>query len=511
MRAVTLNTRSAGLLLHVTSLPGPYYTGDLGAEARRFIDFLAAANQSWWQMLPVNPIGDGDSPYATISSFAGEPLLIDLAALAKAGWLAKKQVVTPANGSSERADYRRSRAFRLPLLKEAFAKAWPKLSESGEMQLFRQREQAWLGDYTLFGALSAHFSTTDWTTWPEELRDRKGEAMIRAKADLAADIALREFWQFIFDQQWRQLKDYAQRKGIGLIGDLPIFVAAQSADVWANRRFFLLDKSGRPTVVAGVPPDAFNKDGQRWGNALYDWQALQKEGFAWWISRLARVAELFDAVRLDHFIGFARYWEIQAKDKTARRGRWVPVPGHDFFREVTRKVPAAQFIAEDLGPVTPEVRDLRDQFGFPGMKVLQFAFDGSEEANHHLPHRLPEESAAYTGTHDNDTTLGWYSALAKRAKAGAKAAKIELRNVHAYLGADGKKMPGNLARAAYGSAANLVVLPVQDVLGLATKARMNVPGVATGNWRYRLKAGQLNKEVAMDLDAMVRVFDRATR
>lgn len=509
-RPFTLADRSAGVLLHLTSLPSAPFTGDLGRGAEQFVDWLASARQRWWQMLPVNPIGDGNSPYSTVSSFAGEPLLIGLDPLVKAGWLTKRDLPNAGVGAGTTANYAASAKLRLPLLQQAFAKARAELPKNREFQAFKKRQAFWLRDYSLFMAISKHLGTGDWSTWPKELKLRDKRVLATAAVDLEDDINYLEFIQYVFQTQWTAIKERANTQGVGLIGDLPIFVSHRSADVWAFSSQFLLDKEGKPKVVAGCPPDMFNKDGQLWGNALYDWDAVKASGYDWWLQRLGRMFELFDAVRLDHFIGFHRYWEIDAKAKNARGGKWKPAGGDAFFQAATKKFGAMPVIAEDLGAVIPEVRALRDKYAFPGMKVVQFGFDGSEEASHHKPHLLGTNAAVYTGTHDNPTTRGWVEGL-KKAGAKDQKAKAEWQDVMTYTGGREVDVAGRLVRAAMMSRANTAVFPLQDLLGLGGGSRMNTPGVAQGNWRYRTTSKALSKELAHELAEMARVFDRVVK
>jgi 4-alpha-glucanotransferase len=509
-----LQRRAAGVLMHVSSLPGPYFLGDLGPAAHQFIDFLASAGQSYWQMLPVVPIGDGNSPYSTISSFAGEALFISPELLVRDGLLKKDEIKPPAGGAARKASYAKARKVRGALLKTAFERALlaPGWRLREDFEEFCEAEQAWLVDFALFAALSGKRGTADFSTWPEELRERKQGALSRVVDELKQDIVYISFLQFQFRRQWTMLRQHAAANGIQLIGDLPIFVSARSADVWAARQNFYLDDKGKPTVVAGCPPDQFNADGQLWGNALYDWAALKKDGYDFWVRRIQQILGQFDAVRLDHFIGFYRYWEIQAKAKNARGGVWKLAQGDDFFTKLKARLGGKlPFIAEDLGAVVPEVRALRDKFGLPGMKLVEFAFDGSDEAATHLPYALPQRSAVYTGTHDNQTAKGWYADLSKRAAAGGKAgkaAKTELDTATAYLGATPAKVHMDMIRAAFGAKADTAIIPLQDWLGLGAGARMNVPGVPDGNWEYRADAKDLTKDLAAEMRAVTKAFRR---
>jgi 4-alpha-glucanotransferase len=508
---LNLDVRSSGVLLHLSSLPGPQLIGDLGPEACAFVDFLAAAGQRWWQMLPVNPIGPGFSPYSTISSFAGEPLFISLTHLERQGWLKKSETKPQSTGGTKSVNYAKATRHRLPLLKLAVSRAAPHLRKDGSFLKFRRQNQFWLEDYLLFRVIAAARRTPDWHLWPKELRDRDPKALNQIAAGHAEEMLHYAIEQYWFANQWDNLKSYAGSQGIGLIGDLPIFVAHPSADVWSHRKFFRLKSDMSPAVVAGCPPDAFNRDGQLWGNALYDWNALQKDGFSWWLNRLSSAMNLFDAVRLDHFIGFYRYWEIKAGAKNARGGKWIRVPGDAFFTSVTKKLGRPQFIAEDLGAVTPEIRALRDKFGFPGMKVSQFAFDGTTEAEHHKPHALPKTSVAYTGTHDNNTTKGWLQDLMKRARtrgAAGKEAQEELDRIRHYLATDPERVSWDLIRSTMASAANVTVFPMQDLLAQGSGERMNIPGVAKGNWQYRVEQKLLTNTLAEKLKKTTAAYSR---
>lgn len=514
----TLATRSSGLLLHISSLPGPHYNGDLGQAAYDFVDFLVKSGQSWWQTLPVNPVGPGFSPYSTISSFAGDPLFISLPDLVRRGWLLPEEIKAPKTGANDQVNYDLAISFRTSLLRRAFSRASAKKGffTSKAFGAFLAREgrrngkpsaRAWLPDYALYGALAAKYQTNDWSQWPPDLRERVPKALESAALELADECRYLEFTQFLFDDQWRQLKAYCNKNGVTLIGDLPIFVGFKSADVWANQKYFLLDKQLKPTFVAGCPPDAFNADGQLWGNALYDWPALKKNGFDWWLARLEKILTQFDAVRLDHFIGFYRYWRIPAAAKTAKSGTWELAMGDAFFSAVKKKFKAMPFIAEDLGAVVPAVRSLRDKFGLPGMKVLQFGFDGSDEAREHQSHNFARQSVVYTGTHDNHTALGWITDLKKRGKKDASA-KTQYANARSYFGGEDNDMAGAMLRVAMQSPAALCVTPVQDLLSLNDDHRMNVPGSAYGNWRWRLPPKSLTPTISVLLDGLTRTTGR---
>ena len=478
------------MLLHPTSLPGE----DLGATARELVDFLAAAGQSWWQMLPVGPTGYGNSPYSAQSAFAGNPALVSTDRLIADGLLAEKDRERPPD---ER-------------LRAAFA-AFGEGGSGRELAPFAEEARGWLDDFALYRALKRENGERQWTRWPAPLRDRDPAAIDRARATLALEIDFTRFVQWRFFGDWRALRDYAHARGIGLIGDLPIFLAHDSADVWLNRRHFYLDPSGEPTLVAGVPPDYFSATGQRWGNPLYRWAEMRATGFAWWIARFRATLALFDAVRLDHFIGYTRYWAIPAHEPTAVKGRWRPGPGARFFRAVAAALGELPLIAEDLGVVTPAVESLRARFGFPGLKLLQFAFGTDPQAPSFLPHNYPRAAVAYTGTHDNDTTAGWFHDHGSGTRSAEQAA-LERWTALRYLGApdgdDGREIHWRMIRAIMGSVANVAIVPVQDLLGLGSNARMNQPGTATGNWSFRLEPGALTPAVADRLRDLSETYGR---
>lgn len=505
--------RSSGLLLHVTSLPGGPWCGDLGPTAYAFADFAADAGQRWWQTLPLNPMGNSGSPYSSASSFAGEPLLISPELLVEDGLLEKTSLADfPPASVSWRASFAEARTVRSPLLERAFCNFPTNTALAAEASDFRVREAFWLDDYCLFGALANRFKTRQWHQWPAELANRDDDALEAARAELRERIDYLAFLQFLFDRQWRALRDHCARRGVGFIGDVPMFVALDSCDVWANRRGFLLDASGWPEFVSGAPPDAFSADGQRWNNPLYHWAYHERTGFAWWTSRLERQLALFDRLRLDHFIGFNRYWQIPAGATSARQGQWIPAPGQALFDHVRRTRGELPFIAEDLGAVTQEVWDLRDRYGFPGMKVLQFAFSDDIGRSVHLPDYYPEASVAFTGTHDSDTTLGWYRSTLRRRDEGDGRAPEELARLHGWLGTDD---PGKIVSTCMdklsASAAETVVFPMQDVLGLDGNHRMNQPGTTSGNWTWRLNEGCLDEQVTDRLRGLAGSTGRLSR
>lgn len=509
----SLGRRAAGVLLHVTSLPGPHGNGDLGPAARRFIDFLADAGQSWWQVLPVNPVGLGNSPYSGVSAFSGNPLLISLEDLVEDGLLRSSDIDVELDLA--RTDYAAATRLRTAALRTAFAAHLKRPRRlAPELDGFREESAYWLRDYTLYMALRHAQQGEPWTEWPDPLRRREAPALRRARRELESEIAYYEFEQLLFRRQWARLREYAAERGVGLIGDAPIFIAHESADVWTHARLFLLDRAGQPTHVAGVPPDYFSKTGQRWGNPLYRWRTMQQLGFRWWIERFRCLLNHFDVVRLDHFIGFTRFWKVPASEATAERGTWQPAPGRALFRAVQRALGATPFIAEDLGEVTPAVRELRDEYALPGMRILQFAFGGDPQAAEFLPHRYVQNCAAYTGTHDNDTFVGWFDDPgAPNAPRSPREAAKERRAAHSYFtGPGGRDLDRDVhweaIRALYASVANTVILPLQDALGLGNEARMNLPGTAQGNWEWRVNERALTAKLARRLSSFAQIYGR---
>lgn len=506
-----LERRASGVLLHPTSLASPHGIGDLGAEAYAFVDTLAAARQRWWQMLPVVPPADGASPYGAVSAFGGNPLLIDLRDLVALGLLDAADITTAERPWSDAVDFGAVQATKLPLLDRAHARyvAAPPAELARAYADYRAAHASWLDDHALFLALHAAQGHRPWIEWPTPLRDREPAAIAEARRTLAVHIERHAFIQFLFDRQWAALRAHAARRGVLLMGDLPIFVAHDSAEVWAHRAVFKLDADGRPREVAGVPPDYFAEEGQLWGNPLYDWDALERRRFDWWISRFANLFFRFDAIRVDHFIGFFRAWHVPVTATTAKAGYYLPGPRHKLFERVAEVFGDVPILAEDLGAVTPGVWKLRDDFGFPGMRVLQFAFGDVERGSEHLPHEYTRRSVAYTGTHDNDTVVGWYTKLEKAAAAGDDGARRQLEHLWRYLGNRPQQVHWAMTHLVMQSPANLAIVPAQDLLGLGTEARMNVPGVAAGNWGWRMKDRALDGDVARILGELTTVFGRA--
>jgi 4-alpha-glucanotransferase len=490
--------RSAGLILHPTSLPGLYGIGDLGPAACAWVDALVRAKQKWWQILPLGPTGYGDSPYQCFSAFAGNPYLVSPDLLREDGLLARGDC-EGVHFPNARVDFGPVIEFKVRLLRRAWEnfQAAPHSPLHSEFDKFCAEDAGWLDDYALFMALKDAQGGASWLGWDLPLVLREPRALAAARERLRAAIGEHKFRQFLFFRQWRALKAYAKAKGVRLIGDVPIFVSSDSADVWAHPEYFLLDERRRPTVVAGVPPDYFSKTGQLWGNPLYNWAALKQTGYAWWIERLRATLELVDLVRIDHFRGFAANWEVPAGLPTAEKGRWVKGPGADLFEALRAGLGALPIIAEDLGVITPDVEALREQFHLPGMRILQFAFAGAVE-DRFLPHNYERNTVVYTGTHDNDTTLGWYQ----------KAAETERDLVRRYLARDGHDIVWDLMRLAWASVADYALAPLQDALNLGSEARMNLPGRASGNWGWRYTAEQLTGAALDRLGEMTELYGR---
>ena len=496
-----MEKRASGLLLHPTSLPGRWGIGDLGEEAYRFVDFLHDAGQSYWQILPLGPTGLGNSPYQCLSSFAGNPLLVSPEQLVASGLLGREALEPPDDVSPDpnHVDYDSVNQVKSRLLNESFRYFE---SEGGDhhkeaFRRFCESERDWLDDYALFVALKNYHEGKSWGEWEEDIVLRRPEAMVKWHTRLSEAVRMQQYLQYLFFSQWSRLKLYANERGIEIIGDMPVFVAYDGADVWSHPDLFFLDEHGHPTVVAGVPPDYFSPTGQLWGNPLYRWDRIANQGYRWWIDRVKGTLALVDVVRLDHFRGFEAYWEIPASEPTAVNGRWVKGPGENLFRAVERAVGKLPFIAEDLGLITPEVEALRDLLEQPGMKVLHFAF-GDTSRNPYLPHNYVRNCVVYTGTHDNDTTLGWYDSLED----------TERSVVQAYFGHEVNDVSWSFVRLAWKSVANTAIAPVQDLLRLGSESRMNTPGVGEGNWKWRLLPGQLTRELSKELQFLTGFYGR---
>ncbi len=502
-------TRSSGILLHITSLPGPYGVGDLGPAAYRFADFLRATGQRVWQVLPLVPTGYGSSPYAGLSTFAGNPLLISPALLRDGGLLSDAEIVPPALLSEDptRVDYTAAVAFKERLLRAAFERFDSDGFERDSYEAFCTQEASWLDDFALFQALKTAQGDCAWTDWNPALAARDAAALGDARRAYEREIRMHKFWQFLFHNQWTALKSYCNERDIRLFGDLPIYVAHDSADVWANQDLFFLDSDGSPTFVAGVPPDYFSETGQRWGNPIYRWDKMKENGFPWWVDRFAKMTREFDSIRLDHFRGFEAYWEVPGKEETAVNGRWVKGPGAALFDTLRDRLGELPVIAENLGLITREVEDLMARYQFPGMAILQFGFDGDADAAF-LPHNYVRDLVAYTGTHDNDTVVGWWTNTNSTLSADA------VSRAHAFCGAylgidDPKDLHWAFIRSLLGSVANLAIIPLQDLFGLGAEARMNTPGKGEGNWTWRFDREALLDELEQRLRLLTTIYGRA--
>jgi 4-alpha-glucanotransferase len=473
--------RSSGILLHPTSLPGPYGIGDLGAEAYRFADWLAAAGQRIWQVLPLGPTGYGESPYQLFSAFAGNPLLLSLDHL-----LPAEDLRDVPRFAQTIVDFEEVVPWKTALLRRAFKLFRP----SAEFDAFTRENAPWLDQFALFMALKEANGGIEWRLWDPARQAGEG------------DIAYHKFLQFEFFRQWHALKDYCAARGIRIMGDIPIYVATDSSDVWAHPELFRFD------AVAGVPPDYFSSTGQLWGNPIYRWDRLAENGYRWWIERMRAALALFDMVRMDHFRGFQAFWEVPASETTAIRGQWVNGPGAELFRSLEAALGRLPVVAENLGVITPEVEAIREEFGFPGMAILQFAFGKDPQGPSFRPHNYPRNLVAYTGTHDNDTVMGWWHSAGGDSTRTPQDVETEKARARAYLGTDGREMNWTMIRALMASVADTVLFAAQDVLGLGSEARMNIPSVASGNWRWRLESGSLTADLAARLRDMAHLFDR---
>lgn len=489
--------RTSGILMHISSLPSRYGIGTMGREAKRFVNFLAEAGQTYWQILPICPTSYGDSPYQSFSSFAGNPYFIDLELLCKEGLLTKEECEQYFWGEKEtEADFGILYQNRYPLLRKAHERFCENRSESFEK--FCRKEKKWLDDYALFMALKDANDGSAWPEWSKGLKFREVFAMEEAKRTYEKEVDFYKTIQYLFFRQWRSLKKYANGKGIQIIGDVPIYVAKDSADVWANPAQFYLDEELNPIDVAGCPPDAFSEDGQLWGNPLFRWDVMKKDGYAWWTDRIRAMSKIYDVVRIDHFRGFDSYYAIPAKDETARNGEWRTGPGMDLFETVERKLGKLNIIVEDLGFLTPSVLKLVKDSGFPGMKVLQFAFDTREESDY-LPHNYASHTVVYTGTHDNDTVMGWMNTAPKESVKFAKKYFNLTRKEGYHWG---------MMRGAWASVSDLAVVPMQDVLGLGSKARMNTPSTLGCNWKWRAKKSDITLRLAKKIRKCMKAYGR---
>jgi 4-alpha-glucanotransferase len=499
----TMKKRASGILLHITSLPSKYGIGDFGPEAYRFADFLARARQSYWQVLPLNPPSfarNPHSPYNCLSAFAGNTLLISPELLYRQGFLTRKDIQDRPAFPEAQMDYRFVTSYKAKLLNAAFER-FKGMPEEADYKSFCLENEAWLEDYAEFTAMHQHFRNRLWCNWPAELRDRKKHALKSMKTQLQPVIEREKFLQYLFYSQWFSLKHYCNKHGIEIIGDIPIYVAYESSDVWSHPEIFKLTRTKKPRVIAGVPPDFFSRTGQLWGNPIYDWKVLRNAGYSWWIRRIKHNLSLFDIVRIDHFRGFIAYWQIPAGSKTAVNGRWVGGPKEDFFNTLFKHFPSLPAIAEDLGYITSDVRAFIEKFQLACMRVLLFAFDGDSATNPHYPHNHVKNSVVYTGTHDNNTVKGWFKKEAK---------PEQRRKLFGYIGrkVSADRVSWELVRLAMSSVGDATIIPMQDVLGLGEQARMNKPATIRGNWRWRLRPGQIAPSIGKKLAKLTEVYGR---
>lgn len=489
--------RGSGILLHITSLPSPYGIGTFGKDAYEFVDFLERAGQKYWQILPLGMTSYGDSPYQSFSSYAGNPYFIDLDLLVDEGILDKEELSDMEFvGDETQVDYERIFLDRIPFLRLIYNRVKKDIGQ--EILKFKENNIDWIDDYSLYMAVKTNFNLKSWQDWDEDIRLRKPEAIKYYKDNFQDEINFWVYVQYEFFKQWNRLKKYANDRGIKIIGDIPIYVAEDSADIWANSDLFLLDDDNRPLKVAGCPPDAFSETGQLWGNPIYNWEVMEEKGFEWWVKRIEGNYKLYDIVRIDHFRGFESYWEVPYGEKTAVNGEWIKGPGMKLFNVIKRELGDIHVIAEDLGFLTQEVLDFREESGYPGMKVLQFAFDVREESDH-LPHSYDANCVIYTGTHDNDTANGWFE----------NADEDDVKYATQYLNLNEKEgYNWGFIRGAWSSVGNVAIAQMQDFLGLGTEARMNIPSTLGGNWLWRLKKGQLTGDLADKIYRMTKLYGR---
>ncbi len=508
-----VDQRSSGIICHPTSLPGRFGVGDLGPQAWRFVDFLESTGQTLWQVLPLGPTGYGNSPYMTLSAFAGNPLLISPEALARDGLLEFSEIANPPVFNRRRVQYGRVHDYKEALFRRAYERFSQRGNDS-EFEAFCEQNAGWLDDYAFFKVLKEAHEQRVWSAWEPELVRREPGVMAEWRDALTDGIRMQKFLQWAFFRQWKALLQYAHSKGVQIIGDIPIYVAYDSADVWANQHLFRLDADGRPEVVAGVPPDYFSATGQRWGNPIYRWGEIRKERYRWWVERFRTEFTKCDILRVDHFRGFEAFWEIDAREETAVNGRWVKGPGAELFHTVRSALAASgielRIIAEDLGVITSQVDALRDELGFPGMRVLQMAFGNEPRAPEYRPHNHAPDSVVYTATHDHNTTLGWFTARpGTQSTQSPEEIEAERAFVRRYVGTDGREIHWDFIRLALGSVAWMALFPLQDVLGLGGEARMNRPGSGDGNWEWRFTSDALTPAIRERLAELTDTFDRS--
>lgn len=497
--------------MHPTSLPSRFGIGDFGPAAHRFVDALAASGQSIWQVLPLGPVGLGNSPYQSYSAFAGEVLLISPEILVQEKVLAESDLANSPEFAKGKADHAAVRRWKIPLLEKAYRK-FTSDSSGDSTHAFKQfcaDHASWLDDYALFVVLKNKVGEDkSWTDWPVEIAKRHAGALASLREEHADKIECQKYWQYLFYRQWDQLRKHCTASGVQVMGDIPIYVSQESSDVWAHSRHFMLDERGKPTVVSGVPPDYFSKTGQRWGNPIYNWKEMEQTGFQWWIDRFRGTFRLYDLLRVDHFRGFESFWEVPAEEETAVKGTWVKAPGEKLFQTVRAELGELAIIAEDLGEITPEVTQLRTKFEFPGMAILQFAFGIEGNAANYRPHNLERHVIAYTGTHDNDTIMGWWNSEGGDSTRTEEDIRLEREFTEAYLGPSNEPMNWRLIRSYFASVARVAMLPMQDVLGLGAEARMNRPGMAEGNWEWRMQEGQFGPDEQKRLREFASLYDR---
>lgn len=491
--------RSSGILLHLSSLPSLHGVGDMGVETYRWIDLLAESGIKVWQILPLGPNGPGNSPYQSFSAYAGDPLFVSLELLSDWGLLSDQQLGLSKKLSSKEVQFEKVHAFKYPLLKEAWDSFVENADESfrNEYQAFLNEHGWWLDDYALYSSLKLKFEGSCWNQWPEEYKKRDAETLVQAKDEVRDQFELERFMQFLFFRQWFRLKNYANQKGVTILGDVPLYVSLDSADVWGNQHLFHLDEEGQPIEIGGVPPDYFSELGQLWGNPVYNWDALAKTDYQWWMARLHFNLHMYNRVRIDHFRGLVAFWSVPADAPNAITGKWIPAHGAQVFENLMSHIEQLPIVAEDLGLITEDVNELRDRFNLPGMKVLQFAF-GDDPSNVHLPHNFVGRNVVYTGTHDNDTTLGWLNELSD----------AEASLLKSYFGKDKSVYFDRLIEWAWQSTAELAIMPLQDVLKLDSSARMNTPGTPTGNWRWRVPKSRLTAKAFRAIQMLNQKYNR---
>jgi len=508
-----LKKRKSGMLLHVTSLPSAFGIGDLGPGARTFVDFLQSSCQHVWQILPLNPTEThyGSSPYSSTSAFAGNPLLLSPAMFFQEGLVSKEDALKTHAFEQRRVDYQHVTQYKQGLFRSAVNNSLKKRHHAWKYDQFCEENAFWLDDYVLFEALKEQFRGEAWSRWPAEIRKRQPDALESAKRRLIERIEEKKRVQYLFFWQWKELKEYANNRNIQIFGDLPIYVNYDSADVWAHQELFKLDKSGAPVTLSGVPPDYFSVTGQLWGNPIYRWERMKERGFGWWMERIAHNLKLFDMIRIDHFRGFVDFWEVAAGEPTAVNGGWVQGPREDFFKILLDRFSCPPIVAEDLGQITQDVHALRDRFQFPGMRVLQFGFSSAKGSEYHRPHNYVENCVAYTGTHDNNTLIGWLEEDHSSSRNSKKETREEKKSALAYVGVRGRRSQDvhwYFIRALMMSCARLVIVPMQDYLGLGSKGRMNYPSVPDGNWEWRFLQDELTPGLSERISACTKLYGR---